>query len=157
MPGTCAVAGRYGNSPGNRYVYNGFRVARTEILEVPFDSDTSREKQDNFPPSANAGLDKDSQKDLAVYNRSDEENAVQRLKLAESFIHNNKPDAAKLWLRDVVDRYPNTDACKKCKKLLKQLAVGASGGESLDVDTGGLPPDRGDSKHTGKCQNHAQK
>jgi hypothetical protein len=59
-----------------------------------------------------------------VYNRSDEEQAAQRLKLAQDLLALNKTDAAKDWLEDVVARYPNTKACEKAKKLLDELASG---------------------------------
>jgi hypothetical protein len=57
-----------------------------------------------------------------TYNRSDEEQAAQRLKLAEDLLALDKPDAAKRWLQDVVSRYPNTGACRKCQQHLDELA-----------------------------------
>jgi hypothetical protein len=62
-----------------------------------------------------------------VYNRSDEEQAAQRLKLAEDLLALNKTDKAKQWLEDVIERYPNTQASgsRTCLKFNRE-PLGAS-------------------------------
>lgn len=68
-----------------------------------------------------------NRKVVPVYNRTDEEQANHRLKLARDLIALGKNDAAKRWLDDVVDRYPHTRAGKKAQELLDELAGGGSG------------------------------
>lgn len=75
------------------------------------------------PPMSEDG---NQRKRPPVYNRSEEEQAAQRLKLAEDLLALNKRDAAKRWLEDVVSRYPNTKACEKCQKLLDEMASESS-------------------------------
>lgn len=81
--------------------------------------------------TANEGSDV---KVVPVYNRTEEEQANHRLKLAQELLALGKTDAAKRWLEDVVEQFPNTSCCKKAQKLLDELA--GSGSNDTTVGSG---------------------
>lgn len=65
---------------------------------------------------------KSPNKKAAENQRSREDQAAQRLKLAKDLLDRNKTEAGKSWLEDVVKRYPETKSCPKAQELLDQLA-----------------------------------
>ena len=87
-----------------------------------------------------------------VYNRTDEEAAAERLRLAKSLMDRGITDAAKRWFEDIIERYPHTGAAKQARALLDQLnqqadshnpqgrgSGGGSGGGTTTTDRrGGL-------------------
>ncbi len=75
---------------------------------------------------AEDGEDADNPKTPPVYNRTAEEAAAERLRLARSLIERNKTEAAQRWLDDIIQRYPQTRSAKRCHELLDQLSEGAT-------------------------------